>query len=192
MKIHLSIAKCFFKIQIKRKRRRSDPVLWQKPLYQQKIRNQRTTHTNATKNFDYTTIAENNWTIPYYYKNNSLLLEVLTSVFTVSSYFRNQTKFSKPNSKPKPKIFETKPNFRNQIRNQRTTHKNDTKNFDYTTIAENNWTIPYYYKNNSLLLEVLTSVFTVSSYFPENPRIWPPQGEVKTIHAEYSSTGNLE
>ena len=43
----------------KRKRRRSDPVLWQNPLYQQKIRKPKdNTHTYATKNFDYTTIAD--------------------------------------------------------------------------------------------------------------------------------------
>ena len=52
-------------LQIERKRRRSDPVLWQNPLYQQKIRNQRTTHTNATKNFDYTTIADRLMTVSW-------------------------------------------------------------------------------------------------------------------------------
>ena len=41
----------------KRKRRRSDPVLWQDPLYQQKISKTKGQYTNATKNFDYTTIA---------------------------------------------------------------------------------------------------------------------------------------
>ena len=34
----LLITCCFLKMEIKRKRRRSDPVLWQNPLYQQKIR----------------------------------------------------------------------------------------------------------------------------------------------------------
>ena len=41
------------------KRKRSDSVLWQKPLQQQKNpKSNVTTHKNASKNFDYTTIAE--------------------------------------------------------------------------------------------------------------------------------------
>ena len=39
----------------KRKRKRSDWFLWQKPLYQQKCQKGKVTTQNATKNFDYTT-----------------------------------------------------------------------------------------------------------------------------------------
>ena len=45
-------------IATKRKRRRSDSVLWQKTLYQQTIRKPMDNTTTATKNFDYTTIAD--------------------------------------------------------------------------------------------------------------------------------------
>ena len=41
-----------------RKRKRSDSVLWQKPLYRQKYKKQCDNTQNATKNFDYTTIAD--------------------------------------------------------------------------------------------------------------------------------------
>ena len=44
---------------IKRKRKRSDPVLWQKALHPQISKTQRNNQRNATKNFDYRTIA--NW-----------------------------------------------------------------------------------------------------------------------------------
>ena len=43
----------------KRKRKRSDSVLWQKPLHPQKNKKKSNDTTpNATKNFDYTTIAD--------------------------------------------------------------------------------------------------------------------------------------
>ena len=38
LKFYIHVWLCFTVLQIKRKRRRSDPVLWQNPLYQQKIR----------------------------------------------------------------------------------------------------------------------------------------------------------
>ena len=34
------------------------PILWQKPLHRQKIQKATWQHKNATKNFDYTTIAD--------------------------------------------------------------------------------------------------------------------------------------
>ena len=44
-------------IDQKRKRKRSDSVLWQKPLHQQKCQKGKvTTQTNATKKFDYTAL----------------------------------------------------------------------------------------------------------------------------------------
>ena len=43
----------------KRKRKRSDSVLWQKPLHRKKNPKKTTwQHKNATKNIDYTTIAD--------------------------------------------------------------------------------------------------------------------------------------
>ena len=46
----------YHKCHLKRKGKRSDPVLWQKlPYHQQKIKRQ---HKDTTKNFDYTTITD--------------------------------------------------------------------------------------------------------------------------------------
>ena len=44
--------------EIKRKRKRSDSVLWQKPLHRQKTPKSNLTTQNATKNVDYRTIAD--------------------------------------------------------------------------------------------------------------------------------------
>ena len=42
----------------RRKRKISDSVLWQKPLYQQKIQNTNWQHQHANKKFTYTIIAD--------------------------------------------------------------------------------------------------------------------------------------
>ena len=43
---------------LREKRKRSYSILWQKPLHRQKIQKATWQHKNATKNFDYTTIAD--------------------------------------------------------------------------------------------------------------------------------------
>ena len=57
--------KMFFLIpRNKRKGKRTDSVLWQKPLHSQKIQKASWQHKNAKKNFNYTTIANRldiNW-----------------------------------------------------------------------------------------------------------------------------------
>ena len=48
-----------------------------------------------------------------------------------------------------------------------------------------------YKKNNSILLEVSTSVFTVSSYFPEKPRIFTDFKDEKSSFRTAESWRNL-
>ena len=54
-----------------KRKRRSDSVLWQNPLYQQKIQKTKGQHTNATKNFDYITIADRLRTVSWSNKSSN-------------------------------------------------------------------------------------------------------------------------
>ena len=49
----------------KRKRKRPDSALWEEPLHRQKIQKATWQHKNATKNFDYTTIADRLLTVSW-------------------------------------------------------------------------------------------------------------------------------
>ena len=66
----------------KRKRKRSDSVLWQKPLHPQKSKSNGTTQ-NDTKNLDYTTIAERFRTVSS--SNNSNPTGVIKLVYERST-----------------------------------------------------------------------------------------------------------
>ena len=68
-----------------RKGKRSDSVLWQKPLHQQKkSKKQRDNIKNATKSFDYTTIADRLRTVSW--SNSSHPTGVVKPVYERSTF----------------------------------------------------------------------------------------------------------
>ena len=68
----------------KRTRRRSDSVLWQKPIYQQKIRKPIDNTKTPPKNFDYTTIADRLKTVSC--SNNSNPNDLVKPVYVYPTF----------------------------------------------------------------------------------------------------------
>ena len=70
---------------MQRKGKRSDSVLWQKPIHPQKNKKkQRDNIKNATKNFDYTTIADRLRTVSW--SNSSYSTGVVKPVYERSTF----------------------------------------------------------------------------------------------------------
>ena len=68
----------------KRKRKKSNSVLWQKPLYTEKIQKAMWQHKNATKHFDNTTIADRLRTVSW--GNDSHPTGVVKPVYGIPTF----------------------------------------------------------------------------------------------------------
>ena len=71
-------------VDMKRKMKRSDSVLWQKPLHPQKIQKATWQHKNVTKILDYTTIADRLRTVSW--SNRSHPTGVVKPVYERSTF----------------------------------------------------------------------------------------------------------